>query len=85
MVTQSYAVIATIQDARTIPKLETKLKDHAKIRSIHYLTSPDKNNWPQITIAIYMIETETPRTLKITLTSLEQHRKIKITLQKATN
>jgi hypothetical protein len=75
------AILAIINDARVTRRLEATIKDYAKIRSIHYLTEEDKNGWPQIRIAIYMVEAMNPRLLRSSLRNIENNRDCEIIIR----
>lgn len=75
------AIIATVRHTKLTQKLETMIKKFAAIRSIHYLTSPDRHKWPQVRVAIYMVDVNDMRLLKSSLSNLENNEDMNILIQ----
>jgi len=59
-----------VADARELRRIESRLSKLAKIVTQTYLRAPDKNGFYQIQSASYVVLTEDPRRLKITLRQL---------------
>jgi len=78
---QRVAIVAVLDHTRTALKLESTIKNHAKIRSMHYLTEEDRNGWPQIRVAIYMAEATDLRLLKSSLANIANSRDCEILIR----
>ena len=74
-------IVAVVGHAKITQQLETVIKNFAAIRSMHYLTEPDTHNWPQIRVAIYMVDAYDLRVLKSSLRNLENHKKCDILIR----
>ena len=72
---QVLTVHVQVGDARELRRIENRLWKLAKIVSQTYLRAPDKNGIFQIRSASYIVITEDPRRLKLTLTKLSNFRK----------
>jgi len=65
-------------NARLVPKVESRVNTYGDIVSQLYLRAPNKNGRWVIRSATYLVLTENPRALKITLTQLRNHNNIHI-------
>jgi len=57
-------------NAVLVPKIERAITKHGEIMAQTYLNAPDKNGYWTPRTATYVVITEDPRVLKITLTQL---------------
>ena len=73
-----FAVHVQVGDARELRRIENRLWDLGKVVAQTYLRAPDKNGIYQIRSASYIVITEDPRRLKITLRQLENYCKATI-------
>ena len=69
--------------ALLVPKFERAITRHGEILSQTYLNAPDKNGYWTPCTATYVVITEDPRVLKITLTQLGNNYKSKFRLIEA--
>ena len=67
------AIHVTYPNARLVPKIETKLGQKGKVLAQLYLRAPDKKGRWAVRSASYVVLTNDLRTLKITLTQLQNN------------
>lgn len=65
-----FIVKVEYSNALIVSKIERALTKHGEIVSQTYLNAPDKNGYWTPRTATYVVITEDPRVLKITLTQL---------------
>ena len=66
-------------NARLVPKVEARICNHGEIAAQLYLRAPDKNRRWVIRSATYLVLANDLRTLKITLTQLQNNENLLIT------
>lgn len=72
------AVHVSYPNARLVSKVEARICNHGNIAAQLYLRAPDKNSRWVIRSATYLVLARDLRTLKITLTQLQNHENLLI-------
>ena len=67
------AIHVSYPNAKYVPRVESKISNLANIVSQQYLRAPNKNGRWVVRSASYIVISEDPRRLKITLTQLDNN------------
>lgn len=67
------AIHVTYPNARLVPKVEARISNQGEILAQLYLRAPDKKGRWSVRSASYVVITQDLRTLKITLTQLQNN------------